>query len=144
MRLITRNTDYAMRALVYLCLRRNKTTSVSELVKKIRIPRPFLRKLLQRLNKEGILKSSKGPSGGFVLAVEPERIHLTDLIKIFQGSLKLNECLFKKEPCPQIKICPLNKEIEDIEKGVVSRLSSISVASLSSRFKRAGIYRQEE
>jgi Rrf2 family protein len=140
MKLITRNTDYAMRALIYIAGRKNKTTSVSELVEKIKIPRPFLRKLLQKLNKEGILKSSKGQKGGFILAVAPQRIFLADLIKIFQGTLRLNECLFKKEPCPKTGICPLNKAIEAIEKDVLVELRAITVASLSSKFKRLGMH----
>jgi len=142
MKLITRDTDYALRSLIYIAGKKNKITSVTELVRKIKIPRPFLRKLLQRLNKEGILKSSKGQNGGFILAQEPNKIYLADLIKIFQGSLRLNECLFKKAPCPQSRICPLNKIIENIEKDVVSKLSLITVASLLLQFKRAGIIRR--
>lgn len=140
MKLITRNTDYAMRALIYISGEKGNLTSVTELVKKIKIPRPFLRKLLQRLNKEGILKSAKGPNGGFALAVSPQKIFLSDLIRIFQGSLKFNECLFRKEPCPKTGICPLNKVIDDIEKYAVAQLKTITVASLSSKFKKAGMY----
>jgi Rrf2 family protein len=139
MKLITRDTDYALRSLIYIAAKKNKITSVTELVRKIKIPRPFLRKLLQRLNKEGILKSSKGQNGGFILAQEPKKIYLAQLIEIFQGGLKLNECLFKKRPCPESGICPLNKIIENIEKDVVSKLSSITVASLLLQFKRAGM-----
>lgn len=140
MKLITRDTDYAMRALIYIAGRKNNITSVTELVKKIKIPRPFLRKLLQRLNKERILKSSKGPKGGFVLAVAPQKIFLTDLIRIFQGSLHFNECLFKKEPCAKTRICPLNKVIENIEKDAVAKLKTITVAYLSLEFKKAGMH----
>jgi Rrf2 family protein len=140
MKLITRDTDYAMRALIYIADRKNKLTSVSELVGKMKIPKPFLRKLLQILNKKGILKSSKGQGGGFILALKPQKILLTDLIKIFQGSLRLNECLFKKEPCPKIRTCPLRKVIKDIEKDVIAKLKAITVASLTSEFKKAGMH----
>lgn len=139
MKLITRNTDYAIRALIYICGRKNKITSVSELVAKTKIPRPFLRKLLQILNKKGILRSSKGQKGGFMLAAEPQEIFLTDLIRIFQGSLKLNECLFKKEPCVKKSICPLNKVIRDIEEDVLKKLKAINVASLAFKFRKLGI-----
>lgn len=140
MKLITRDTDYAMRALIYITGRKNKMTSVSELVKKIKIPKPFLRKLLQILNKKGILKSSKGLKGGFILALKPQKILLTDLIRIFQGSFRLNECLFKREPCPRTRICPLHKVIKDIEKDVIVKLKTVTVASLSSEFKRTGMH----
>ncbi|MGE5197425.1 MAG: RrF2 family transcriptional regulator [Deltaproteobacteria bacterium] len=130
MKLITRDTDYALRALIYIQGNKNNVTSVTELVRELKIPKPFLRKLLQRLDKSDILRSHKGKGGGFTLVRQARRISLFDLIEIFQGSLRLNECLFKKKPCPRVGTCGLNKAIGAIEKGVFSKLKSISVASL--------------
>ena len=130
MKLITRNTDYALRAVCYIAGIKEKAVSVSELVEKLEIPRSFLRSLLQVLNKKMVLKSSKGQGGGFLLARGPEKIFLVDLIAIFQGPLKLNECFFKKLSCPNKKSCVLRKKIEGIENYVVKELKSITVASL--------------
>ena len=82
--MITRNTDYAMRALCYITEAKKTSVAASEMVAELGIPRPFLRKLLQRLSSEGILLSSKGQGGGFALAVNPASIKMTDLIRIFQ------------------------------------------------------------
>ena len=57
MKLITRNTDYAIRALCFIARKKKQVVSVKELVSKLRIPKPFLRKISQRLNKERILVS---------------------------------------------------------------------------------------
>jgi Rrf2 family protein len=83
MKLLNRDTDYAVKALLYITQNNPKRMSVSELVKALDIPRPFLRKILQILNREGVLDSSRGKGGGFVLAVPPEKILLTCLIDIF-------------------------------------------------------------
>ena len=91
MKLLTRNTDYAVRAICYMAKRGEGVISVTELVKSLKIPRPFLRKILQTLNKKGIVRSSKGIGGGFRLAVAPGKIYLVDLIKVFQGPLKDNK-----------------------------------------------------
>lgn len=130
MKLITRDTDYAIRAICFIAKRREGLVSASELVRALRIPRPFLRKILQILNKKGILKSYKGKDGGFQLTVKPEKIFLLDLIKIFQGPIKINECLFKKMPCPNIKVCRLKKRVDRIQRYVVSELKGISLAYL--------------
>lgn len=130
MKLITRDTDYAMRALLFMARQKKKKTSVSELARALEIPRPFLRKILQVLNKKRILKSYKGQGGGFSLAAATDKIFLVDLIKIFQGQLKINECFLKKEICPEASVCALKKRIEDIERYIVSQLSSINIASL--------------
>lgn len=130
MKLITRDTDYALRAICFIAKKRNKRVCVSEIEKELKIPRPFLRKILQVLNKKNILISYKGIGGGFMLADSARKITLTDLIKIFQGPMHLNECLFKKRKCPNTKTCPLRKKINNIEKYVVKELSSITLLSL--------------
>jgi len=130
MKLITRDTDYAIRALCYIGKREKELVSASELVKKLKIPRPFLRKILQILNREGVLKSYKGQGGGFKLALSPNKILLVNLIEIFQGPIGLNECIFKKLICPNIKTCTLKKKINSIEKYVISKLKTITLASL--------------
>ena len=130
MKLITRNTDYAMRALCYIAKQATDSVDVSELVRELAIPRPFLRKLLQILSREGLLLSYRGQGGGFSLARSPKKILLTDLIRIFQKTIRLNECIFKKKLCPQRGTCMLNREIGAIEKDVMARLGRVTIASL--------------
>jgi Rrf2 family protein len=104
--------------------------SVSELVNALDIPRPFLRKILQILNREGVLNSFKGKGGGFVLAVPPEKILLTRLIDIFQKPVKLTECIFKEKICSDVGSCPLKKRIDAIEQHVILELGAITIESL--------------
>lgn len=130
MKLITRDTDYAIRALVYIAARKKAIVSVKDLVKDLKIPRPFLRKILQKLNKHKLLKSYKGKGGGFKLAYNPEDIHLTDLIKIFQGDVRLVDHVFKKRTCQNIKTCVLKKRLDVIEKHMVEQLKDINIALL--------------
>ena len=132
MKLITRNTDYAMRALCYIAKAGERSVSAAEMVEALRIPRPFLRKILQTLGGEGLLDSVKGQGGGFSLAMPAKKIPLTDLIRIFQNTIQLNECFFKKKLCPNRRTCLLKKEIDSIERDVLDRLRGITIASLVS------------
>jgi len=128
--LITRNTDYAIRALCYIVKHNKDIVSVKELVKDLKIPRPFLRKILQELSRREILRSYKGKNGGFALATRPEKIYVGELIEIFQGPIKLQEHTFRKKICPEIKSCILKKKIDVMEKYIISELNSLSIASL--------------
>lgn len=130
MKLITRDTDYGIRAMCYLAKHKDKRVSASELVSRLSIPRSFLRKILQVLHKEGVLSSYKGIGGGFVLTKPVDKIYLTDLIRIFQGKLTLNECLFKKIICPHTKTCRLRKKLNNIERYMLKELGSINISSL--------------
>jgi Rrf2 family protein len=131
MKLITRDTDYAVRALVHMSRSKKEIVSVAELVKDLRAPKPFLRKILQQLKRNEILKSYKGQGGGFSLALPAHKISVVDLIKVFQGPLEINECLFKKKICPQRSACALRRKIGQIEELVVGQLKGVTIASLS-------------
>ncbi|HTZ10926.1 MAG TPA: Rrf2 family transcriptional regulator [Candidatus Margulisiibacteriota bacterium] len=133
MKLITRDTDYAVRALSFILRHREQKFSATDLVRALKIPRPFLRKILQELTNQGILKSYRGQGGGFTLTPKSRGVTLIDLIKIFQGPFELNECFFKKLACPNKNSCALRKKIGSIEKEVFSKLSVITIASLSGR-----------
>jgi len=129
MKLITRNTDYALRALCYMSKQKDVVT-VGQLVKKLGVPRPFMRKILQQLNKERILESYKGRGGGFKLKAAPERIYIIEIMRIFQGQVKLNGCFLKKDVCPNKGKCVLRKKIRSIEEGMLEQLRQITIASL--------------
>lgn len=135
MRLINRNTDYAIRALNYIAGKKGRIVSVSEIARKLKIPHAFLRKILQILQKKGLLRSFEGKNGGFALARSKDKILLVDLIKIFQGSVKFADCLFKKRICSDVRHCLLKKKIERIEHLVDAELKTVTMASLSSRGK---------
>ena len=130
MKLITRDTDYAIRALCYIAGHKKKIVPVKELTAKLKIPRPFLRKILQILNKNRVLTSYKGKGGGFKLNISSNTILLPDLIKIFQGPFKLTDHVFKNNRCPHVYKCKLKKKLDAIEKYVNSKLKDIILSSL--------------
>jgi len=135
MKLMTRDTDYAIRALCCIVRKKESIVSVNDLVKCLKMPRAFLRKILQKLNKAKILKSCKGKGGGFSLVVKPNKILIGKMIEIFQGPIKLQVHMSSKKKCPEIKTCLLKKKLDAIEEYVVLNLNSITLASLLKKGK---------
>ena len=130
MKLLTRDTDYAVRAICAIAARQGKIVTADELVDELNIPRPFLRKILQSLSKRGVIRSCRGFGGGFTLVSNLDRLTLADIIEAFQGPLSINECALKKKACPNRIGCPLKKRIDAIEGRVVRELRSIAIGSL--------------
>ena len=130
MKLITREIDYAVRALKSLAKRGNNVIPVAELVKELGVTRPMLRKIMQELAKNGVVVSYKGNNGGFQLNKKPEDIYLIDLVEIFQGKFSMNECILNRDLCPNRDNCILKNKIEDIEKNVKRQLGFINLESL--------------
>lgn len=130
MKLLTRNTDYAVRALCRLALERDTLFSATDLVKELKIPKPFMRKLLQELHKNGLLESQRGRDGGFRLALAPDEIFIYKIAEIFQGEFALNEHVFRGGPCPEQKRCNLKAKLDEIERKALAEFKSITIASI--------------
>jgi len=112
MNFISRDTDYAIRALVFMTRNPRKCViTVDEIVEEEGLPERFLRRILQNLVKKKILVSHKGKKGGFSFSKSPADIKLTDIIEVFQGKVDLTNCLLKGRICPNVKKCALRKKL---------------------------------
>ena len=86
MKLSTRST-YGMRALVELALASGHgPVSAALIAKRQELSVAYLEQLLHRLKKQGLVSSVRGPRGGYVLAREPQRITMADVVRILDGA----------------------------------------------------------
>ena len=130
MKLLTRHTDYAIRALMFMARKPSDITCAQELITKLHIPDAFSRQLLQKLSKSGILKSHRGKDGGFSFKKQPEKIRLLDILEVFQGKGGLTSCILSGDICPDRAACPLRLRIKHIEAQMVKELAKTTIASL--------------
>jgi Rrf2 family transcriptional regulator, nitric oxide-sensitive transcriptional repressor len=130
MKMIKRDTDYAIRALSCIVASKGEMVTVSGLATKLGMPGPYLRKILQRLSKEGLLRSIRGKGGGFVLAGNPGKITVFELMEIFQGDFQLSEHVFRGKVCPEIEVCQLKMKLNKLEKCLIKELKDISIKSI--------------
>jgi Rrf2 family protein len=84
--LYSRSTEYAIRSFVYLArIPDGEFAMVRRIAQDEKIPAHFLAKILQDLTRKGLLRSNKGPSGGFSLRVPASQIRLLDLVEAIDG-----------------------------------------------------------
>jgi Rrf2 family protein len=122
--MLSNTCKYAIRACIYLALEenRNKIIGIKEISKALNIPTPFLGKILQVLAKNKILRSVKGPNGGFSFAVPPQKVMLMDIVNIIDGGDFFDSCLIgvascssEEEHCPiHPKYSPLREELKKL------------------------------
>lgn len=74
--------------------------NVSDLAERIGASRNHLAKVMQRLVKDGFVKSSRGPTGGFLLAKVPEEITLLDIYESIEGPIEPAACPLDRQVCP--------------------------------------------
>lgn len=131
MKFVTRDTDYAFRALIYMARLKGRIATVDEIAVKAKLPKVFLRRILQKLAEKKVLSSRKGKTGGFSFLIRPADIKVPDIMRIFQGEIDLTNCLLKGKPCPNRGICGLRKKIRAIGSIVVKELDKITIKSLA-------------
>ena len=130
MKLLNRDVDYAVRALVFMARANKPMISVASMKESVGVTRPFLRKTLQKLHQAGLLHSIKGKGGGFALARRPEAITLSHLMTALQGPLKLNDCVFRKKLCANHDTCLLRRRLEGIEGRLRSEIEGVTIRDL--------------
>ena len=131
MDIIRRNTDYALRAMVHLADHYGED-AVS--TKTIALEQDFsyalASKLMQRLQKAGLIESTMGVRGGFQLARDPARISLLDVIEAIQGPISLNQCLLGVKVCKKHGICPIRKKLGLLQTDMTAYLQDTTLGEL--------------
>jgi Rrf2 family protein len=131
--LVTRETDYAVRTVLYLAKNRNRMASVTEVADAMQIPKSFLAKLLQRLVRSHILASSRGINGGFQLAQKPSEITLLSIMEAVQGPAVINVCAIDSKRCKLSSTCAVHPVWVEIRKEVEKRLKRETISKLIDR-----------
>ncbi len=130
MKVLNKNTDYAIRALLTLAANRGSYMSAKSIATQQGMPYQFLRRLLQELLKRNLIVSKGGVQGGFMLERDPHGIRVTELIEIFQGKVQVSECMFRKQICGNRAHCVLRHEIMRIEQVVQSEFEKVTIGKL--------------
>ena len=127
---ITRQADYAVRAVMHLANNGDHRTATSTIAEEQRIPPSFLAKIISQLSIAGLLHTSRGARGGVTLAREPREITLLEVIEAIDGPIQLNECVGNTGTCAFDENCPLRPVWCDAQEELVTRLKRTDFAML--------------
>jgi len=132
--LITRATEYAIRAVLYLSKQPpGEIVLKKDICKEQGVTPAFLTKILQPLIKAGIVGSQRGVGGGFYLIRHPSEVTLYDIIAAEEGPLYLNQCLVREGACARDVFCPVHGAWREIREGFAGMLTSYTFAQLAER-----------
>ncbi len=129
--LITRATEYAIRAVLFLAKQpRSEVVFKKDICRTQNITPAFLTKIFQPLIKAGIVGSQRGVGGGFFLRKPPEEVTLLDIVQAQEGPLYLNQCLVQEGVCERDVFCPIHGAWREIRGELTSTLSRYTFAHL--------------
>ncbi|HNO93894.1 MAG TPA: Rrf2 family transcriptional regulator, partial [Anaerolineales bacterium] len=127
---ITRQADYAVRAVLHLARNGDQRTATSSIAEEQRIPPSFLAKIISQLSIAGLLHTSRGARGGVTLARTPQEITLLEVIEAIDGPIQLNECVGDTGACSFDENCPLRPVWCEAQEVLVKRLKGTNFADM--------------
>ena len=124
-------TDYGVRICLLLASSVRPMTS-RELAEGACVSHKYITVLIRRLKDAGLVLSSLGILGGYLLAKEPEKISLFDIIVAMEGTPLINRCLEPDHFCSRgaTEICLVRKNYQHIQDCLHQQLKSVTIAGL--------------
>ncbi|MHB0954019.1 MAG: iron-responsive transcriptional regulator RirA [Allorhizobium sp.] len=107
---LTKQTNYAVRMLMYCAANNDRLSRIPEIAKAYGVSELFLFKILQPLNKAGLVETVRGRNGGVRLGRPADKITLFDVVRVTEDSFAMAEC-FEDDgeiDCPLVDSCGLN------------------------------------
>jgi Rrf2 family protein len=132
---ISRRTDYATRAVLALALTDGGSLKLADLAERTGVPASVLEQVMPRMRQEGIVRSERGPSGGYRLNGRPDEITLERVVRLFEGQLAPIGCATRRkpEPCPMRVGCSLRGVWEEVRDVTIAVLAETTFADLAER-----------
>lgn len=129
--ILSQTATYALRAMLYLAESdAGVPVRVDDIAEALDVPRNYLSKILHGLARAGLLESTRGPKGGFVLARAPEKITLAEAIAPFDDIATHSGCLLGRERCSDVNPCPAHGVWQEVSTKLRRFLNENTLASL--------------
>ena len=128
-----KETEYALRALVYIQLQNidSRKPGISEIASEIKTPPSFTAKILQRLVRMGFIQSSKGKNGGYFFDPDKSDLQLFKVIVAIEGETLFTGCGFGLKRCDENNPCPLHHSYAPIRDAINTLVQNETIQSLA-------------
>ena len=133
---ITMKTDYATRAILALALAdQDEPLRLADIAERTQVPPSFLEQIMGQLRGAGIVRSERGPAGGYRLNHPPEKITLSRVAKLFQGQLAPIACATRSspEPCAMEVDCSLRSVWQEVRDLTIATLDRVDFGMLAAK-----------
>ena len=109
----------------------NDNIELTKIAAEYDIPKHFLSKILQQLVKGKLLKSTKGPSGGYRLIRHPDKIALIDIVEVIDGTDVFYDCGIGFKKCDDSDPCPFHDDYKVVREKVKNLFETKTLGELN-------------
>jgi len=136
--MLTRKAKYALKALTQLAHSTGHPRTTAEIAERDAIPRKFLEAILRELVQHAIVRSQKGPGGGYELARAADSISIASVLRVMDGPIAPVACLSttayqRCSECRHEGTCSIRLVLRDAHEATMRILEATTVADLARR-----------
>ena len=122
-------TEYALRSVVFLAMRRGAPQTAQQISNETKVPIDYLFKVLQSLNRAGLVQAQRGKNGGFSLVNDPAEISIYDVVQAVEPIKRIPKCPLGLK-AHGVRLCSLHRKLDDAMRHIAEAFSSTSLADL--------------
>lgn len=139
--MFSKSCEYGLRAIIYIAQQttQNRKVSLTTISEEINSPQAFTAKILQQLTKNNIVKSIKGPHGGFIIEPDKMQTKISEVVFLFDGDSIYNGCGLGLKQCDEASPCPLHHKFIQIREDLKNMLENTTLEMLANEMNASGV-----
>ena len=130
---LSKKADYALIAMKHLAQNSPgaQSSNAREIAEHYDIPIELMAKVLQRLVRTGLLVSTQGTRGGYMLSRPAVSISVADVIQAIDGPLTVTACSTEKSDCEQFSKCSIRDSLWQIRERIAAALGTVTLSEMA-------------
>lgn len=129
---IPRKIEYALRAMIHLADNPEGVANGNQIAESEHIPKYFLEKVIRDLMRAGLVRSRRGPGGGYQLGRSADVISFKEIIEAVEGPINLNVCLEDSNTCSLQPRCRMFRVWEHGQRVLLEVFSQTNLRQIAS------------
>lgn len=124
---LTNTSQYAIRILSFMAIQKSETISAKYLIDNLKISDKYLRGLMTKLTKSGLVESIQGRDGGYKISKPLNKLFLVEIIEAVEEIDKYIGCVLGFEECTNENPCAVHFKWKDINRDTKTFLSTTTL-----------------
>jgi Rrf2 family protein len=127
--MLSQTVEYALRAAVYLAGQGGAPQTNEQISTATKVPAAYLSKVMQSLNRGGLVQSQRGVGGGFLLARTPEELTILEVVNAVDPIQRIKICPLGLKS-HGVRLCPLHRRLDDAMAQVEQAFAATTLAEI--------------
>lgn len=127
--MFSQTVEYALRAVVHLADQAPAARTTDQIALATRVPKAYLAKVLQNLNRAGIVHSQRGIGGGMSLIKQPADLTILEVVNAVEPLGRIRECPLGLAS-HGVRLCPLHRRLDNALASVEQAFAQTTLAEI--------------